>query len=135
MSRSFFVAPAEVRLPLFGDDTYYITVKQELNAWEGKRLAASAMTRLTNPEKSGLGYEVDLAAAAFEKVLLYLIDWNLTGPDGAVVGIQTPAKKADALRNLDSATFTEIERVIDAHVLSTREKKRMTGSLAPGLTS
>lgn len=101
----------------------WITVKRELTAGEDRQLAYSALVRTTRPiEADGsmanaLGFSMDIDKAAFVKVGLYLVDWNLPGTDGKTLPIITsPAAKFSALRNLKPAIFRAIEVAIDMHV-------------------
>jgi hypothetical protein len=98
---------------------------------------ASSGLRFQNRGEAG-GFEVDarsLATHGFEKVLLYLLDWNLADEDGKTVPIVgQPSAKRDALGALDLSVFTEIRRVIDAHVTA-QEKKRQTSALEPAAIS
>lgn len=133
----FFAASGVDRRYLFGGSDYWIDIKQELTAGEARKLAHSGVRRLSRPvladESVGeLGMELDLEAAAFTKVALYLVDWNLSGPDGKTVTIAGLGReKWDALRNLKPDVFAEIERAIDEEVQARADAKKPT---APGPT-
>lgn len=140
--RALFVDPEIVRLPLFDDGQYWIEVKAQLNAGEATRLAASAlrMKRITASDaESNEGaqdiIDFDFEAHAFQKVLIYLLDWNLTDNQGRAVSIETPKAKRDALGKLHPDVLGEIRRAIDAHAETRQEKKQMSGSLTPGAAS
>lgn len=126
MARELFVEPESVQLPIFDDGQYWITVKRQLTAGESKQLMSSGIKRLSNGTDASAspGYDVDLAAAAFEKVALHLLGWNLD-QHGKVIALDTPKGIRDALKALHPDVFAEIERVIDAHVVAMREKKVM----------
>jgi len=136
VSRAFFVEPDPVTLPLFDDGQYWISVKKELNAGEDKQLSQGAFTKLTrlSQDDSSPALSMDLEAAAFRKVLLYLLDWNVPDKAGKTVDITvSPKAKMDALKALKPAAFREIERVIDAHALSV-EKNGPGGVPTPTAT-
>ena len=132
MSRTLFVVPEVVTLPLFDDGLYWISVKKGLNAGEAQQLAQSAFTRVSptgTPEAPGVAFDLNLEAGAFAKILIYLVDWNLTDATQKTVPIDTPKAKREAVRALDPDVFAELERVIDVHVEArSREKKRQNGS-------
>lgn len=130
MGRTFFVEPDTVRLPLYDDGAHWIDVKQQLNAGEARRLVQGAFSRVSQTgtlEDPSMAFDLNLEAAAFNKVALYLVDWNVPDRHGKTVEIATPKAKTDALKALHPAAFAEIERVIDEHALR-QEKKQMTGT-------
>lgn len=134
MARELFVTPETVKLPIFDDGTYWIEVKKQLNAGESKQIAAGAFKSMT-PTKDGVAsYDIDLEVAAFRKVAVYLLDWNLAR-DGKTIPIDTPKSKYDALKALHTDVYAEIERVVDAHVIQEQEKKATAGSATPVSTS
>ena len=139
MSRSCFVVPDSVTLPLFDDGALWIKVKKQLNAGEMRQLAQSAFSRVSpagTPEAPTVAFELNLESGAFAKMLLYLEDWNLTDASGKTVAIDTPKAKRDAVKALDQDVAQEIERVIDVHVEAvSQEKKQKTGPPAPDTTS
>lgn len=138
MSRSCFVVPESVTLPLFDDGALWIKVKKQLNAGEVRQMAQGAFTRVSptgTPDAPSVAFDLNMDAGAFQKIVLYLLDWNLSDAAGKTVAIDTPKAKADALRALDPDVFTEIERVIDAHAETmAQEKKRRSGSPTPSTT-
>ncbi len=120
----------------------WITVKRELTAGEDRQLAYSALVRTTRPiEADGtmanaLGFSMDVDKAAFVKVSLYLVDWNLPGADGKTVEIlSSSAAKVTALRNLKPAIFRAIEVAIDAYVTARLAQKKTAGSPLSGSAS
>jgi len=130
MSRALFAdQETPVTLPLFDDGVYWISVKPELNAGEDKQLKLAAFTRLQqtgSKDDPSVAWDMNLEVAAFMKITLYLLDWNLTDKSGKTVAINTPKAKRDALRNLKSSVLSEIERVVDAHALE-QEKNDPSG--------
>lgn len=131
MARELFITPDTTQLPLFDDGQYWIVVKRQLTAGESKQLYAAGIRRMSSgTDGQGVpGYEVDLASAAFEKVALYLLDWNLTEH----AKIDTPKAMRDTLKALTPEVFNEIERAISVHVLAQQEKKLLskTPEIAP----
>ena len=122
----FFSQVVVERLPLFEDSGFWIDVKSELSAGDVKKLSLSALKH-ARQDKSGeemqTVFDVDIEAAAFTKVAIYLVDWNVTGQDDKVVDISTPKKKLDALKAMTAPGYAEIERAIDAHAEAHQEKK------------
>jgi hypothetical protein len=138
-TRQWTVTPAVVKLPLFDDGECWITVRQQLTAGEEKLMATGALKRMS-PSGAGttdftVSYDVDFEAAAFNKIAVHLLDWNVPDPDGKVIFIDTPKKKNAALRVLHPDVFKEIERVIDEHVEAQEEKKVTSGSSGRATTS
>ena len=138
MSRAFFVDPGSEALPLFDDGLYWIKVKKELTAGEAKQIAQGAFSRLVQvgtKEEPSAAWDLNFEAAAFQKVLLYLVDWNVPDKDGKTVDITvSPKAKRDAVKALRSDAFAEIERVIDAYALSL-EKNAQSGVTTPTTTT
>ena len=132
MARQWFVIPEEVKLPLFDDGECWITVRRQLTAGEEKRLSTGALKRMSptgaGTEAFAVAYDVDFEAAAFNKIIIYLLDWNVPDTNGKSKSIDTPKAMAASLRALHPDVFKEIERVIDQHVDTMQEKKATTGS-------
>lgn len=137
--REWFVAPEEVKLPLFDDGQCWIIVRKQLTAGEEKKMSTGALKRMS-PTGAGtdaftMSYDIDFEAAAFNKIVVYLLDWNVPDNNGKAKAIDTPKSMAAALRALHPEVFKEIERVIDAHVeAQQQEKKVKTGSVGPDTT-
>ena len=136
--RKWFVTPEEVKLPLFDDGQCWITVRKQLTAGEEKKLSTGALKRMS-PSGAGtdafsVAYDVDFEAAAFNKILVYLLDWNVPDNNGKAKSIDTPKAMSASLRALHPEVFKEIERVIDEHVEAQQEKKVKTGSSGPDTT-
>lgn len=120
----FFASTETETLTPFADaPDRWITVKRELTAGEDRQLAYSALVRTTRPIEvdgsmaNALGFSMDIDKAAFVKVGLYLVDWNLPGADGKTIEIAaSPAAKFTALRNLKPDVFRAIEVAIDTYV-------------------
>ena len=138
-SRQWFVTPEEVKLPLFDDEECWITVRQQLTAGEEKKMATGALKRMS-PSGAGtkdfnVSYDVDFEAAAFNKIVVYLLDWNVPDNNGKIKSIDTPKAMDAALRALHPDVFKEIERVIDEHVEAQQEKKVTSGTPGSDTTS
>lgn len=135
MARELFVTPQTDKLPLFDDGLYYIEVKRQLNAGEQNQISAGAFKSVTptvGKDGPSVSYDIDLEVAAFRKVLVYLVDWNLTR-DGKTLAIENWKAKYDALKALHPDVYAEIERAVDAHVAA-HEKKVSPGSPTPDIT-
>lgn len=116
---------------------FWITVKADLNAGEQRQLAFGGIRRLDTVETGGQvvsAFDVDLEAGSFQKVRIYLLDWNLTDHYGKTVPIETPKAQRDALRALTGELYREIERVIDQHAAA-QEKKVPSGPGTPEAAS
>lgn len=139
MSRTCFVVPEVVTLPLFDDGILWIRVKKQLNAGEVRVLAGSAFTRVSRTgtlDEPSVAFDLNVEAGAFQKIVMYLMDWNLQDASGKTVAIDSLKMKTEALRALDPDVFSEIENVIDRHAEAIeQEKKRQSGSLTPSTTS
>lgn len=137
--RKLFADPALVeRLPLFGEaDALWIEIKLELNAEDDRQLSYGALTRVAGRRDTADGsvesvYDIDQNLAAFNKVNVYLVDWNFTDAKDRPVLIDGPQKKFDALRSLLPKTYDEIERVIDDAVAARADQKKASnGSSEP----
>jgi hypothetical protein len=114
-----------------------ITVKTRLTAGEQREAYARLYTAgadgklRVNPLQSGLAM-----------MTTYLVDWNLTDDDGALVPIRgVPIEELEAaLDNLDPDDYAEIKAAIEAHEATQRAvraalKKTLSGSPADGPTS
>ncbi len=138
--RECFVAPEVVKLSLFDDGELWVLVRKQLTAGEDRQVSGGALKTMS-PTGAGtdaftVSYDIDFVAAAFNKVIVYLLDWNIQDKSGKVKVIDTPKAMTAALKNLHPEVFKEIERVIDAHVeAQQREKKVTTGSNGPDITS
>ena len=122
----FFATVATEKVPIFGGDSgFWIEVKKELSAGDSKRLALAALKgvrKSASDDEGSQAFDLDLEVAAFNKVALYLVDWNVSDANGKSVEIDTPKKKLDALKNLKPSVLAEIEKAIDLF-LAGQEKK------------
>ena len=127
---SWFVTPAEVRLPL--SDDHYLIVKGELNAGETQDMYAAMM--------NAAGDSLDPRKVGPATIAAYLLDWSVTEADGRIVSIraQPPDVVTAALRNLKNHRYQEIMAAIQAHErqleAARQEKKLPPGSPASGPT-
>jgi hypothetical protein len=104
MARCRFVQPDVVRLTLSDGD--WIDVKKELNAGESRKVFTRLVKAMHFNEKA----EVDPDQVGLSKVVEFLVGWSLVDAQGKPV----PVSEA-AINNLDSATYAEVVKVIDAH--------------------
>jgi hypothetical protein len=129
MGRVRFVKPEVVRIPLTDGD--WVDVKKRLTVGEARRATQSFVghfnadgSRTPNMELLGMGM-----------VLAYVVDWSFVDAQDKRVSVSL-----DAIKNLDQATYSEIDEAISAHVEaveredSDREKKA-SGESAPSATS
>lgn len=126
-----FVMPETVRLDLA--DGQWIEVKKYLSAVEEKRFRSAGMRRMTprkgDDQEATSEIEIDWAAMAFARVTTYLVDWSARKADGT----KQPLTK-DAIGQLDTESFEEIDNAIQAHIEKVAdEKKSQSGK--PTLTA
>jgi hypothetical protein len=120
MSRCRFVQPDLVRLPLSDGD--YIDVKRELNAGEQRRVFSRMVRDMTPGEK--LTLKADEVGRT--KLSEYIVGWSFTDVDGKPVPVSD-----SAIDNLDTDTYAELVKAIDAHEEAqntTREAERKNPS-------
>lgn len=103
MGRNRFVKPKTVRLDLSDGD--WIEVKRELNAGEHRRVFGRLVKEMTAGEKAKL----DPEQIGLTKLVEYIVDWSFE--DG---GKPVPVTES-AINNLDSDTYAELIKVVDAH--------------------
>lgn len=137
-----FVVPDVVRLPLFGGslndpDCEWVEVKAKLTYGDHQRISGAILDSLVIPPEmlaegstkydkfaDDLRVKLDSALDGIYKILIWLIDWNLEGPDGKV-----PKVTEAAVLSLDVQTAKEILRVIDEHENAVvTEGKETTGA-------
>ena len=133
-----FVEPTSTRIYL--DETYWIEVKNELNVAEEKGILLASLKGVSRAQYGANDeegrdrqlMELDLATGSFQKVLTYLLDWNLVNAKGKTIDISKPRLKIDAVKNLSPEAYAAIEQAIDAHVAArVNEKKATTGTPTP----
>lgn len=117
-----FATGETTTLYLDGDKTYWISVRNELTRAE-KRMMAMGSFKVVATKTEGESLDLDLKAGADQKILAYLVDWNIPGRDGKTIDISTAKKKTDALMNLLPEHSDAIEALIDVHVAHQAEKK------------
>lgn len=115
---------------VFLDDAkqYWVDVRDELTHGEALTIARAGLKRVVRTDAEGNQesvIELDRAAGASQKVLTYIADWNLPGPDGKTLSISNAQEKADAVRNLTATHHSALEKAIDAHVEEMVQKKRL----------
>lgn len=112
---------------------FWILVRDELSHAENRMVSMGAFRRLYRGDEQLV--ELDPRAGADQKVLAYLVDWNLVGKDGKTIDISTPDVKRDAVKNLKPEAYVNIEALIDAHVEEVAKKKLTSGVQPSSATS
>jgi hypothetical protein len=87
-------------------DGDWIDVKADLNAGEARGIYADLVKDMHFGERASL----DPKRVGVTKILAFLVGWSFVGADGKPV----PHGEA-AVNNLDTETYHEIDRAIDAH--------------------
>jgi len=123
MGRLRFVQPDIVRLGLSDND--FIDVKRELTAGEQR----SIFTTLVKEMKVGEQAMLDPKLVGLTKILAYLVAWSFVDSDGRPVPVSE-----SAVNNLDVDSYSEIEKMIDAHDAA-METARAERKNAPGTPS
>ncbi len=132
-----FVKPKTIQIEISDGDT--ITIKRELTVGEQKRMFAAGLKQMTASGENEPKFDIDPVEMSFAKINAYLVDWSfvepslnkngdqITGTDGKPEVVPVDLSE-DAIRNLDEATFEEIEKAIDEHTEQLdKEKKAATG--------
>lgn len=112
---------------------FWIEVRKELNHAEQRVVSLGSFRRLYRDNEQLV--ELDPRAGADQKVLAYLVDWNLVGPDGKTIDISSPEAKRDAVKNLKPEAYVVLEACIDKHVEDEAKKKMTSGAPASSATS
>jgi hypothetical protein len=110
MNYTRIVVPDVVVLPLSEGDQ--LTVKAQLSSGEERRMIRRGVSYGADGART-----FDPVEAGVAKIVAYLLDWTVRGPDGKIVPIrdQAPAIVEAALDMLDSDSYTEILRAVEAH--------------------
>jgi len=132
--------PATERLELSQGD--FLIVKQDLTAGEYRAFLRAATKPVTmGAAGAPAAMELDPIAAGEAMVLAYLLDWSFQDADGRplVIADQPPAVVRAALDHLDSASYMEVQRAIQAHQTAREaaiedEKKTVRGATGPDRT-
>ncbi len=132
-----FAASSTTKLYLDEQSQFWIEVRDQLSQSEERAIGLGAITTYAKGEDlSENMMTVDLGMGADRKLLTYLVDWNLPGPDGKTIDISTPKQKQDAVKNLSPTHYKAIEAVIDDHAAAQKaEKKSPDGNKASTTTS
>ena len=115
--RCRFVQPEIVRLPLSDGD--YVDVKKELTAGEQRRMFAGMMRDMTLGEKVTLNPEL----VGRTKVSAYVIVWSFVDAELKPVPVSD-----SAIDNLDTETYAELVKAIDAHEAAMEAVKEKNGT-------
>jgi len=131
---------ATERLELSQGD--FLIVKQDLTAGEYNDYLR-AMSKPLTMAAGGVTptMELDPITAGEALVFVYLVDWSFQDVDGRplVIFEQPPAVVRAALKNIDHASYMEVQRAIQAHQSAREtaleaEKKTLSGATAPTRT-
>ena len=115
MAKNRFVSPNIERLPLSEGD--WIEIKKQLTIADQKRLeAAGLVPKLVDGKLFNV---VDWTIHDIERAAIFITDWSLRGADDKPV-----AYSYDALKSVDTDTFTEINQAILTYVLSQADAKK-----------
>ena len=134
MSESWIVVPGVVVLPL--SEGVSVTVKAQLASGEERRMIRRGVSYGADGART-----FDPVEAGVAKILAYLVDWTVPGPDGRVVPIAglAPEGLEPVLDMLGSDRYTEILRAVEAHEARQAEaraakKKTPSGELTSSAT-
>lgn len=116
MGRSRVVRPESVRIPLSNDD--YIVLKKRLTAGESR----AQFARIIKDSPGGERPTLESIQVGLSRILAYLLDWSLVGPDDTTVLPLRNAKgdlsievMTSSLNSIDPESFAEILKAVDAH--------------------
>jgi hypothetical protein len=117
MHDSRVVSPDSLTLQISNGD--WLLVKKRLNAGENRKMIKRGSVQTDD------GLRVDSIEAGLAKILAFLLDWSLKGPDGQVLPIRgAHAMPLDAaLDSIDPESYTEILRAIEAHELAMQAER------------
>lgn len=108
------VTPEVVRYELSLDgDGFWIEVKKELTAGERSRIRVAGIRSYSHKPAEVVDEvtsNVDLDAATFEKVRIWLADWSLTDDKGNKLKLNS-----DTLHALRTDVYDVIDRQVEAH--------------------
>lgn len=109
----------------------WIEVRQELSKGEDAKMRSYGLKRMSQGNEKETNIDVDWQALAMGRVIAYLVDWSAknekTGKDIAV--------SPQAIAELDTADFDEIDEAIKKHIAETDEAKKIKpGKTQPATT-
>lgn len=111
-----FVQPETVRLDLSDGD--WIEVKKQLTWGEQQEFANCGLSpTVKGPQE----LQVDWAQVARRRLLIWLVDWSLVGPNGKLMPVT-----ANSVNALDPETGDEIVEALDRHITALAEAKKAT---------
>jgi hypothetical protein len=126
-----FVSPDTTRLDL--KDGQWVEVKKHLSAVEEKRFRTAGMKRMSqrrgDNDEPQQDIEIDWAAMSLARVTSYLVEWSAKNPDGSRMKVSK-----DAINQLDSDSFDEIDLAIQAHIEKMADEKKAPSG-RPSLTA
>lgn len=105
MGKCRFVKPEVVRLALSESD--WVDVKKRLTVGEER----AAFQQIVGEVNSAGWRRPNIEMAGIAQIAAYIVQWSLVDERGMPVAVSV-----DAIKSLDSASFTEIETVVEAHI-------------------
>ena len=127
--RNRFVKPKVVRVGISDGD--WIEIKRELTVGERKRMFAAGLKQMQTGPNKDPKFDIDPVEMSFAKVKEYLVGWSFVEPvkEEEPEGDVSPVELTEeSIRNLDEATFEEIEDAIDAHIEKLEKEKKATSA-------
>jgi hypothetical protein len=108
----------------------WILVKKFLTAGETRRIFRLMMRR------GARGDEIDPVLVGLAKMIVFLVDWNLTDPDGEPLHIRGESDETilAVLDNLDADISAEVLEAVEGHereMDAIREAEKKTSIIAP----
>ena len=129
MGSIWTVTPESVRYELtWGEHTFWVDVKKELNAGEEKKLIAMGLRSWTQ-RGDEMELNTSFDAAVIGKVWLWVADWSLTDDKG-----QKLPRNFDTVKALNTEVFGIIERQVDEHAKAVEAKKAQTSGTTQAST-
>lgn len=126
MGDSRVVLPNTTTLQISRGD--WIVIRTQLNAGENKRMLKRGTVQ------TGAERHIDLFDAGTAKLIAYLLDWSLAGPNGAVIPIRGLDEAAieNTIDSIDPDSYTEILRAIEAHERRFADAREAEKKTIPG---
>lgn len=122
MSDCRFVYPERKRLELSRGD--WVEVKKRLGIGEQKKVENGGLRRVQG-EKGNVEVLLDFDEYSFIRAEVYILEWSLRNRDDKPVEVS-----ASAIRNLEPASFEEIDLAIKNHIEENEAEKKQTAGLS-----
>lgn len=118
MGRCRFVKPETETLSI--SEGEWIEVKKRLTVGESRKAQALLIKEVRQDGRM----TPDLEMVGKAQVLAYLVEWSLKDHEGRRSAIDTDAKKAAALDQLDDETFEEISTALEKHIAAMEAERK-----------